>query len=263
MKKYNSKTRQLEFYSKKADAKYWDSQWQADDFAGRVACRDHPLTRQVLDKYAPNKQAKILEAGCGDGHIVYFIDHRGYKDVYGIDYAEETVKKINRHFPNLKVSCQDVRDTNFADNFFDFYFSFGVIEHFPEGYDPIIQEAKRVTRPGGYLAITFPWMSPLRRLKAKLGLYSTDKQPDWGDFYQFALNDKQVADDLARYGLELKEKIPYSPDKGLKDEISFPPLAYLIKNPRKNKLIAKAKNGLFRLTRPYASHMIMLIFQNK
>jgi len=36
----------------------------------------------------------------------------------------------------------------FPNNFFDGYWTLGVIEHFWEGYNQIIEEAKRVIKPG-------------------------------------------------------------------------------------------------------------------
>lgn len=43
---------------------------------------------------------------------------------------------------------QDVRKLQFADGFFDGYWSLGVIEYFWEGYNEIVNEVKRVIKPG-------------------------------------------------------------------------------------------------------------------
>ena len=47
-----------------------------------------------------------------------------------IDYAPKTVEFVNKKFPFLDIRLGDVTKLDFDDNFFDAYWSFGVIEHF-------------------------------------------------------------------------------------------------------------------------------------
>lgn len=101
---------------------------------------------------------------------VYWLAKSGY-DSYGVDYARKTVDLIHRFMPKLKATCHDVRYINFNDNFFDGYWSLGVIEYFYEGYEEIVKEAKRVIKRDGFLFLSFLSMSILRRFKARLGLY--------------------------------------------------------------------------------------------
>ena len=51
----------------------------------------------------------------------------------GVDFAEKTVK-INALYPSLDIRLVDIRNMDFDDGFFDGYWSFGVIEHFYDGY---------------------------------------------------------------------------------------------------------------------------------
>ena len=69
------------------------------------------------------------------------------------------------------MTCQDVRNLNFDDGFFDGYWSLGVIEHFYEGYERIIKEVNRVIKRNGFVFLTFPSLSFLRKFKSKWGLY--------------------------------------------------------------------------------------------
>jgi len=64
----------------------------------------------------------------------------------------------------------------------------------------------RVIRPGGYLFITFPWMNGFRRAKAWLNRYTELKEPLGESFYQFALDDRRVRQDLERIGFKLIER---------------------------------------------------------
>lgn len=99
-----------------------------------------------------------------------------------------------------------MRDLPFHDNTFVGYWSVGVIEHFWEGYGVILKEMRRVLKPGDYLFLSFPYMSPLRRLKSKIGLYSEFNGKGKEDFFQFALNEKLVMTDFKTIGFKLLEK---------------------------------------------------------
>lgn len=260
---YNKKTKNLEFYKEKADDLFWDAHWGKNDFGmSRVICHSDPLVKNFLEKYSIPKNSTILEAGCGRAHRVYFMDYSGFKNTYGIDYAKKTVQKINSYFPHLKVTSQDVRQTTFSNNFFDVYFSFGVIEHFYDGFDGIIKEAIRIVKPEGYLIFYFPVMSSLRKLKAKLNLYSKNGT-NKNNFYQYALNLKHTIKQFESYNLSLIEIKKYDGMKGLKDEVAFlqPILQKLYSYRGKNVYIYKLESGLDKIFRTFAAHMAMLIFK--
>jgi len=83
----------------------------------------------------------------------------------------------------------------------------------------------RTLREGGFLFITFPFMSPLRRLKVKMGMYPchtvNDAKSKCENFYQFALSAKKVQHDLKRFGYCLVERRSLEGIKGLKDEVKI------------------------------------------
>jgi len=141
----------------------------------------------------------------------------------------------------------------------------GVIEHFWEGYDEILKEAKRVIKPGGYLFLTFPYMSPLRKFKVKLGLYPVFKKEkvNLDKFYQFILNTERVKKDVEKYGFKLCLQYPFDATKGIKDEVPFlnPILKkiYISQN-----IFAKGIRFLISiLFSKMTSHMILLVFQKR
>ena len=64
------------------------------------------------------KEGKNLEGGCGLGGNVYCLHYYGYS-AFGVDFAEKTVEKISKYFPELKIIKGDVRSLEFDDEFFD------------------------------------------------------------------------------------------------------------------------------------------------
>ncbi len=204
-----------------ADNTFWDNHWKSDDagFEKRIRAGCDSFVIDNTKRYLP-VGARILEGGCGQADKVYALYSHGY-DAYGVDYARQIVEKVNRCVPELKVRFGDVRQLPFPERFFDGYWSLGVIEHYYDGYDRILQEMHRVLNEGGYLFITVPVMSWLRRKKAKLGKYPkyNGSEKEQENFYQFAFEPQQVINDLKRAGFKLIDIKPYDGVKGLKDEI--------------------------------------------
>ena len=133
------------------------------------------------------------------------------------------MKRSLRLYPTLDIRVDDVRKTKFESASFDAYWSLGVIEHFFEGYLPIANEMARLVRPGGYLFLTFPHMSKLRKWKAKRGyfpLLENFSAPK--GFYQFALNPSDVIGVFEERGFHLIGQRRIEGFKGIKDEIPIP-----------------------------------------
>jgi len=217
MQYFDPRGRRLIYIEQAATQAFWDAHWTAGDFPALVR-RRNPLVAKFTPRYL-KPGARVLEGGCGRGDTVHTLREDGY-DAHGIDFAPKTVEAINAAAPELQVQVGDVRAAPFPDGHFDGYWSLGVIEHFPEGYEAIARDMARVLRPGGILFLTFPAMSPLRRLKARLGLYPERLAPGEG-FYQFALDPAAVEADFARFGFEPAARAPYDGIKGLKDEVGF------------------------------------------
>jgi len=146
--------------------KIWDDVWAASDIEIEEKLRkagDEELLPIFL-KYLP-KNDRILEAGCGLGKWVIYLRSRCY-DIAGIDFAEETVKTVKKYNHALPVEFGDVKKTRFDDNYFGAYISLGVVEHFLEGPDEALLEAKRILKNGGLLFITVPVFNSVRRYAA-------------------------------------------------------------------------------------------------
>lgn len=263
MQKYYDKThKRLVLLGEKSSPAFWDKHWSIDDF--RIKIEENKNNSFVLENTRRFlSEGKILEGGCGMGKILYCLHNNGYT-AYGVDFAKKTVRKINKCFPELNVFPGDVRYIQFKDNFFDGYWSLGVIEHFFEGYDSIVREMHRVLKRGGFLFVTYPFMSPLRKLKAKLKLYRNFKNTDKSDnFYQFVLDPLYVKNDLKKHGFKLIYFKPFGGLKGFKDEIWLikPLFQRLYDYKGKNSYVKKLKRQLIRVLDKFSSHMMLMIFK--
>jgi len=75
-----------------------------------------------------------------------------------------------------------LRDLKFKDEYLDSYWSFGVIDNFPAGYDVIHKEMYRVFKQGGYLIFTS--LNGLRNKLIAAGKYRKmeEKPEQYPDF---------------------------------------------------------------------------------
>jgi len=124
-----------------------------DDLSGRVKrwlfqVANDPLgklARSFLGKHIAilplrSHSGSLLDMGCGSGKFLSFMKGVGWK-TYGTDISPQAVEvaKSRGH----QVSCGDVRQAGFPDNFFDLITLNNVLEHV---YDPIatLQELHRI-----------------------------------------------------------------------------------------------------------------------
>jgi len=262
---YDPLNNRLVYIESNANSHFWESHWDKYDLEQMI--KSALLNRMVLvpSRRYLHKGARILEGGCGLGQNVWSLHKNGY-DVYGVDYAASTVKKVNNAIPELKVSCGDVRSLRFDNNFFDGYWSLGVIEHFYEGYDTILNEAKRVLKPGGFLFLTFPCMSKFRAKKAAQGKYLLWDEPQElpGNFYQFALSAENVESTFRSKGFKLVKRKYTSGLKGFKDEIGHHQLKKLLQQIYDSKSFPGMVLAwvLDKILSKFAGHTRLLIFKN-
>lgn len=260
---YDNRNRRLVYIGESATPEFWASHWDTENLEEKIKrWKNDRFVLRTLRKYIPDKDGKILEGGCGRGQVVYCMYVHGYKSI-GIDFAKKTIERVKGAIPELDVRVGDVRDLQFPDNYFVGYWSLGVIEHFWNGYYDILKEMRRVLINGGYIFLTFPYMSPLRRLKAKLGLYKEFNVEDTERFYQFALNIDIVIKDFEAIGFKLVYKKPRNGLGGFKDEINIlkPISQKLYDYQGKNLGVSGFRFVLDKLLATFAGHSIFLVFR--
>lgn len=175
---------------------YWNSVWE-ESLSKKEVSKGNKFVTSMTEKYL-KPGSKVLDAGCGTGATVFGLEKAGFKS-YGIDFAATTVDRTLSLFPDLNISISDVRTTPFPDNSFDGVWSLGVIEHFPCGFDDIVRESWRIIKNEGYLFLTVPCISPLKRFKIRCRRYQKSSEIK-ENFFQFAFNHKHIKKSIEKIG---------------------------------------------------------------
>ena len=124
---------------------------------------------------------------------------------------------------------------------------------------------RRTVVNGGFVFVGFPYMSPLRRLKAKLGLYDEFQGSRKADFYQFALNPDTVVNNFKAMGFTLLYAKPGSGLKGFKDEVTqLKPLLQRLYDYHGDNLAVKGFRFILdKLLSSFAGHTMFLVLENE
>lgn len=127
-------------------------------------------------------EGKVLDIACGTGKtMVINKDLNPKLDIYGCDISDLLIKKAaERGLPtNRLIVCDATKLTDYADNFFDYAYSIGSLEHFTEdGIEKLVAETHRVVRK-----TCFHMMPTSRSLKNEgwMKTWQTfyNNSPDW------------------------------------------------------------------------------------
>jgi SAM-dependent methyltransferase len=213
----------LVWYGEPASATHWNERWSHLHLTRLVEdARHHRQLLPAFLKYsAPG--ARVLEGGCGLGQWVSVLEGHG-RIITGLDFATDTLRvtKSDTAFAGLPLVSGNVLSLPFKAATFDTYISLGVAEHFADGPEPVLHEARRVLRPGGYLTISVPHYSPLRQLQNKRGAYSVLCPEDLNTaaFYQFGFRIADFTALLEDCGFTVLETIPFSSRIGITSEFT-------------------------------------------
>jgi SAM-dependent methyltransferase len=159
------------------------------------SCLPYSLVRQHRRMLANlniylEKDASVLDFGCGTGAAVYEYRHAGY-DAYGFDIRDAVVRRergddqffrfaLTGQPPNIPECRIDSSsyEVPFEDERFDFLFSTSTLEHVMD-HDTIFPEMARVLRRGGASIHTFPARWGLIEPHMKVPLGGVIQHPAW------------------------------------------------------------------------------------
>jgi SAM-dependent methyltransferase len=128
--------------------RYWD----------RVAnekCFAHPLRVDWLADYS-NKQARILDYGCGYGRTLAELLEVGYQNLTGVDFSEQMLARARIAVTRAGLVRNDGHTLPFKNESFDAVLLFAVLTCIPDNSEQrqLIAEVRRVLRPHGLLYVS-------------------------------------------------------------------------------------------------------------
>ncbi|MDE6767737.1 MAG: class I SAM-dependent methyltransferase, partial [Eubacterium sp.] len=150
---------------------YWNSVAQKRNFT--TTFQENEFCKYV------DKNAKVLDVGCGYGRTMNELYKSGYKNLIGADTAVEMINRGKREFPYLKF-VKSGAELPFDDDTFDAVILFGVLCSVvsDDSHLDLINEIKRVLKPNGVIYVndflintSIPYKLRYKKFEKEFGIY--------------------------------------------------------------------------------------------
>lgn len=112
----------------------------------------HQLGAGVVELLAPQPGERVLDVGCGTGHLTQKIADAGAQ-VVGVDASAAMIAEARRNFPELRFEVADATAMRF-DEPFDAIFSNAAL-HWVKPPEAAIERMAAALKPGGRLVAEF------------------------------------------------------------------------------------------------------------
>ena len=122
----------------------------------------HTLVYDMLCHQKISKNASILDAGCGTGGLIDFLNQKSYKNLNGFDFSEDAINFC--HQRGYKNCFRQDLNTWKPEKKYDVIISCDVLYHKNIINDKkIISKFKEALNPGGILILNLPAFELLKR----------------------------------------------------------------------------------------------------
>jgi SAM-dependent methyltransferase len=187
----------------------WDDYWSTYSISKAerwmISERDRKLQEWISSLGAGTK--RVMEVGCGFGSNIRLLARtRSDIEAHALDFSEVSCKRIAEEIPNVHQG--DCQNTGLPAGHFDFVYSSGLMEHFPDE-SAFVREMFRLVRPGGLMATFVPakWsLWQLYQFAYKLG-----RKDGWIHGYEKAYGSRQLRAVLEAEGWKTQERFGLDP----------------------------------------------------
>ena len=144
------------------DIQYWDSRYKSQKGATFDWLQDYDSMKEILEKYSIDKDARILNVGCGNSELGEKLYEEKYKHIYNIDICQNVIdymRERNKNKEGMYFDAMDVRNMAYKNEIFDLIIDKATMDTILCGDNPFLNVAKmtkeisRVLKIGGIYLI--------------------------------------------------------------------------------------------------------------
>jgi ubiquinone/menaquinone biosynthesis C-methylase UbiE len=152
IKKYLGR-KTIHFPSRNLDSKrqdldlYWNK-----DFANILEKWGEDHVWNEIQLLMINLEGRVLDIACGTGTVIKKLQNYRNLELYGFDISDLLIQRaISKGIPPSHLAICDATKTHYEDDFFNFSYSIGSLEHFTlDGIDRFILECARYTKTASF-----------------------------------------------------------------------------------------------------------------
>lgn len=174
----------------------WADRYDGDllDEMGYVA---PVIASKLLQEHLEDKDARILDAGCGTGIVGEVMSKDAYSNITGLDYSADMLEKAREKKVYKELSQADLtKPLSTPDDTYDAIISVGTFTCGHVG-PSAFGELVRITRPGGYICLTV-------REQAWIDDYYRKKINELEESRHWVLLEAQTVDYIIKEGAKCK-----------------------------------------------------------
>jgi trans-aconitate methyltransferase len=119
----------------------------------------------VIDLLDPKPGERILDVGCGTGHLTQALAERG-AEVVGFDSSPEMIGQARQNFPGLRFVLGDAAEMSFSSEF-DAVFSNAAL-HWMKKAQPVAKGMAEALKAGGRMAVELGGKGNIARIENAL-----------------------------------------------------------------------------------------------
>ncbi|MGC0318621.1 class I SAM-dependent methyltransferase [Kitasatospora acidiphila] len=166
-----------------------DQQLEYWDTTGAVKTFTHPVAAEWLTGL--DDDARVLDYGCGYGRLAGRLQELGFRRIEGVDLSPALVARAGATYPGARFSVlTDPPRLDLPGGGTDLALLFAVLTCIPtdEGQRGVVDELRRVLRPGGLLYLSDYCLQPDERNQARYDRFSAE----YGSYGVFETGDGAV-----------------------------------------------------------------------
>jgi len=189
--------------------------WDAGLYDGKHAFV-WELAKDLVPLLGPRSGERILDIGCGTGHLTAEIA-ASRAEVVGVDRSPEMIAEARKKFPELRFEVKDAKELEFAEEF-DAVFSNATL-HWIKEPERAVAGITRALRPGGRFVAEFGGkgnisglIAALQRACKQLGMEFSEEMEPW-----YFPSVAEYAGLLEKHGLEVRQAALFERPTSLED----------------------------------------------
>jgi len=192
---------------------YWDSVADSKVFTT-------PLQTSLLGQYV-DRNARVLDFGCGYGRTLTELHRLGYTDLWGIDSSSQMIRLARERCPYAALHLREAPCLPFADGSFDAVLMLAVLTCIVRDHeqDLLMSEVRRVLRKRGLLYINDYLLnddernlSRYRAYQKRYGVYGVFELPEGALVRHFS--EKRVKALVGSFESVAREEVVYTTMNG-------------------------------------------------
>ncbi|MDD3774252.1 MAG: class I SAM-dependent methyltransferase [Patescibacteria group bacterium] len=114
-----------------------------------------PIEKFRFNKIIPLvKGPKVLDAGCGNGHLLQMLSNKKNLKLTGFDLSPGRIKISKKNTPKANIYQDSIYKISQKDKSFDTVFCLEVIEHIKE-YQKAVKEILRITKKRAIISVPY------------------------------------------------------------------------------------------------------------